>query len=57
MSISMLFEQINDIKQLFSETSKQLENEKLKTDQIRESISAAERDGHNYSEINSELTR
>ncbi len=57
MSMSMLFEQINDIKQLFSETSKQLENEKLKTDQIREAIATTERESQSYSEINSELTR
>lgn len=57
MAMSMLFEQINDIKQLFGETSKQLENEKQKTSDIREAIAAAERDSQNYLAVNNELTR
>jgi uncharacterized protein (UPF0305 family) len=57
MSMSMLFEQINDIKQLFSETSKQLENEKRRTNEIRDAMATTERDSLNYIKINSELTR
>ena len=57
MSMSMLFEQINDIKQLFSETSKQLENEKRRTNEIRDAMATTERDSLNYLEINSEVTR
>lgn len=57
MSMTMLFEQINDIKQTFSETSKQLENEKRKTKEIRDAIATTERDSLNYLEIISELNR
>jgi hypothetical protein len=55
MSLTFLFDQINDIKQVFGETSKQLENEKRKHEEIQEAIVANTRDNDNYIAINADL--
>ncbi len=57
MSTTVLFEQINAIKQLFNETSKYLENEKVKSVEIDKLIKSTGQDIQKYLVLIDELTR